>query len=88
MVGLLFWYEQTQDKKALDCATKIGDMLCNNFLNSGRRILDTGSTEMNMSPIHSMCLLYKITGEKRYLDLALEIEKEFTKENPLRSFRP
>ncbi len=77
MLGLLLWHEQTQDAAALKCAEKIGDMLCDRFLNTKVRIVDTGSQEMNMAPIHSLCLLYEKTGEKRYLDLAMEIEKEF-----------
>ena len=77
MIGLLLWHEQTQDPKALACAERIGDMLCDRFLNTKQRILDAGMPEMNMAPIHSLCLLYEKTGQKRYLDLALEIEKEF-----------
>ena len=77
MIGLLLWHEQTQDAEAFACAEKIGDMLCNRFLNTDVRILDTGSHEMNMAPIHALCLLYEKTGQKRYLELALEIEEEF-----------
>lgn len=78
MVGLMLWHEQSNDAKALACASRIADMLCKKFLNTDERIVDLGACEMNMGPIHSLCLLYKQTGRKKYLDLALEIEKEFT----------
>jgi hypothetical protein len=78
MLGLLFWYEDTSDAHALDCARRIGDLFCAKFLGDKRpRLVDTGSTEMNLAPIHSLCLLYKVTGERRYLDLALQIAGEF-----------
>jgi hypothetical protein len=78
MLGLLLWYGDTQDERALDCATRIGDLLCVHFLGDKQpRLVDTGSTEMNLAPIHSLCLLYRITREPRYLDLALQIVEEF-----------
>ena len=79
MLGLLLWHEQTADRKALACARKIGDLLCAKFLNAppGRRLVDTGSTEMNLAPIHSLAMLHRATGEPRYLELALQIKDEF-----------
>ena len=78
MLGLLLWHEDTGDKRALDCARRIGDLFCVKFLGEKQpRLVDTGSTEMNLAPIHSLCLLYKLTGERRYLDLALQIADEF-----------
>jgi uncharacterized protein len=77
MLGLLLWYRQTGDQQALECARRIGDLLCRKFLNTGRRLVKTGSEEMNLAPIHSLCLLYQETGEQKYLDMAREIEKDF-----------
>jgi uncharacterized protein len=73
MLGLLFWYEDTNDKPALQCAVKIGDLLCRKFLKTGQQIVDAGSVEMNHSAIHSLCLLYKITKTPSYLELAHQI---------------
>jgi uncharacterized protein len=78
IIGLLSWYEITGDGNAFNCACKIGDMMCNKFLST--KMINTtykNSTEMNQGLIYAMTLLYKKTGEKRYLDLANEIVKEF-----------
>ncbi len=78
MLGLLLWYEDTQDEKALECAKRIADLFCDQFLGEkSPRLVDTGWTEMNLAPIHTLCLLYKQTNEQRYLDLALQIADEF-----------
>jgi DUF1680 family protein len=75
MLGLLLWNEDTGDPTALACARRIGDLFCTKFQTV--RLVDTGSSEMNLAPIHSVCLLHQQTGEKRYLDLALRICGEF-----------
>jgi DUF1680 family protein len=77
MLGLILWHTVAGDKQALRCAMKMGDLLCNRFLGTDERLHDTGAHEMNMAPIHSLCLLYALTGERRYLDMAHEIEREF-----------
>ena len=76
MLGLLLWHEETADPKALQCAVKIGDMLCKKFLHGNKRIVDGGSVEMNHSVIHSLCLLYKATKTPTYLELARQIADE------------
>ncbi len=78
MLGLLTWHARTGDAAALRCASRIGDLLCERFLGEKRpRLVDTGSTEMNLAPIHALCLLHRVTGETRYLELAKQIEGEF-----------
>lgn len=76
MLGLLLWHEDTRDPQALQCAVKIGDLLCRKFLHSGRRIVDGGSVEMNHAAIHSLCLLYNATKTPAYLELARQIADE------------
>ena len=52
MIGLLLRHEQTQDAKALACAAKTGDMLCNRFLNTKVRATaasDGSGTERRQS---------------------------------------
>ena len=77
MLGLLFWHGLTRDRRALSCARRIGDLFCATFLKTGRRLVETGSEEMNLAPIHSLCLLYQQVGDPRYLEMAREIERDF-----------
>jgi DUF1680 family protein len=80
MVGLLLWYEETGEKRALDCARRIGDLFCRKF--DVARLVDTGSTEMNLAPIHSLSLLFKTTHDPRYLKFAEKIRDEFAAKDP------
>jgi len=78
VLGLLLWVEVSGDKAALSCAERIADLLCEMYLGPKTpRLVDTGFTEMNLAPIHSLCLLYRKTGFPRYLDLARQILDEF-----------
>lgn len=78
MMGLLLWHEETRDKWALTCATRMADLICETYLGAKRpRLVETGSTEMNLAPVHALCILYRKTKEERYLKLALQIVEEF-----------
>ncbi len=78
MLGMLLWHEETRDKDALTCATHIADLLCEMYLGLKHpRLVETGSTEMNLAPVHSLCILYRKTKNERYLKLALQIVDEF-----------
>jgi len=77
LLGLLLWHEESGDQQALAAAAKIGDLLCAKFLNSGKRLVEIKSSEMNHAPIHGLCLLYRKKSEPRYLDLAKQIATEF-----------
>ena len=83
MLGLLLWHEATGDPAALAAARRIGDLFCDRFLGDKHpRLVDTGSTEMNLAPAHGLCLLAEKTGEKRYLELARQIVDEFAAVDP------
>ena len=78
MIGLLAWSEETGDAQALQTAARIGDLFCQRFLGKEKpRLVDIGSTEMNLAPIHSLCVLYRAKGEARYRELAKQLADEF-----------
>lgn len=79
MLGLMMWHEQTGDERALAAARKIADLVCSTFLDGKHRVVDAGSCEMNMGMIHGLAILYRKTGEQRYLRMAKEILKDFEK---------
>lgn len=83
MLGLLLWHERTGDAASLAAARRIGELFCERFLGEKRpRLVDTGSTEMNLAPIHGLCLLSKRTHEPRYLALAKQLLDEFAAQSP------
>ncbi len=78
MLGLLLWHEYRPDAQALRSAERMADLLCEKYLGPKTpRLVDTGSTEMNLAPIHSLCLLYRQTGTPAYLALARQLLAEF-----------
>jgi uncharacterized protein len=77
LLGLLFWHEETGDAEALAACRRAADLLCRTFLDGGHRVLEAGSEEMNQSIVHGLCLLYRRTGEPRYLQLAREVERDW-----------
>ena len=83
MLGLILWHEENGIKRHLASAIKIADLICEKFLgNTGNRLVDTGSTEMNLAVIHTLCLLHRKTKTERYLEMAFEIVDEFAAEGP------
>ena len=82
MTGLLYWYEETGDQEALQCVERIADLLCQMYLGDKPvRLVETGSTEMNLAPVHALARLYQLTGVQRYLKMALQIVDEFAVED-------
>lgn len=77
MLGLLLWHEQTGDAAALRAARRAGDLICGTYLDTGRRVFDAGSHEMNMAVIHGLGRLYRLTGEPRYFRMMREIEQDW-----------
>ena len=79
MLGLMLWHEETTDDAALRCACRIGDLLCDTYLGAtSPRLCETGSTEMNLAPIHTLAVLARKTGTVRYRELAVQILGEFS----------
>lgn len=82
MLRLLLWHEDTRDPQALAAATKIGDLLCAKFVGTGRRVVDTGSPEMNQAVAHGLALLYRHTGDPKHLALARQVVDELAMKTP------
>jgi uncharacterized protein len=83
MLGLLLWHEQTQESAPLNAASRIADLICAKYLDQGNpRLVDTGSTEMNLAPVHALSLLYRKVPEPRYLAMAQQIVAEFAAAGP------
>jgi DUF1680 family protein len=72
MIGLLTYYRFTGNKQALEISRRCADLLCRTFgTGPGQsNILDAG-WHMGMAPtsvLEPMVLLYRLTGEQKYLD--------------------
>jgi len=79
MLALSLWHDETGDRRALQCATRIADLLCRKYLGKRKnRLVDTGETTMNLAPVHSLAVLHRKTGRQRYLRMALQIVDEFS----------
>lgn len=77
ILGLLMWHEQTGDERAKTTALKMGDFACSVYLAGDRRVLDAGSDEMNLSIIHALGRLHRLTGKENYLQMMRKIEAEW-----------
>jgi len=80
MMGLLMWHERTGDVRALEASRKAADLVCKTYLNTGKRVVDAGSPEMNMAIITSLGWLYRITHEPRYKSMVEEVLADFERE--------
>lgn len=79
LLGVLLWHEETRDPEVLQCARRMGDLICHEFLgDKSPRLADRGWTGMNFGILHGMTLLHRATGEQRYLDLALQWVEELS----------
>ena len=85
LIGLLSYYQATGYTPALDAARKIGDLLDRTFGDQpGRRDIVQSSTHMGMaamSVLEPMVMLYRYTGEKRYLDFCYYITRAYNQPN-------
>jgi hypothetical protein len=84
LIGLLSYYEVTEYRPALEAAKKIGDLLARTFGDGAeqRDIIRSG-THVGMaatSVLEPIAMLYRYTGEQRYLDFARYIVRAY--DNP------
>ena len=79
MLAMVLWHQDTGDPEALQAACRAADLMCATFLDTGKRVHDAGSHEMNMAVIHALGLLYRQTKKDAYLRLMREIEQDWQK---------
>ncbi len=69
LVGLLTYYQATGDQPALAASRRAADLLCETF-GPGKKSLVRASSHVGMastSVLEPMAVLYRLTGERRYL---------------------
>lgn len=81
MFGLYLWHRETKNSRYQEAVIKIAELFMKTFYHGNRRIVEIGSTEMNLSVIHIFALLYRDTKDERYLKFALEIETDIKHPN-------
>ncbi len=85
MLGLLAWFDLTHDRVALEAAEKVALHLMAELHERQLMIVKTGNHRgmAASSVLEPVCQLYSRTGEKKYLDFALEIVRQWeTPEGP------
>lgn len=72
MLGLLSWYDLSGDRRALDAAVRVADHLMGQVGPDRTDIVKTGSYRgmASSSVLEPIMLLYRRTGERRWLDFA------------------
>jgi uncharacterized protein len=85
LIGLLSYYRVTGFGPALDSARKVGDLLVRTFGDKpGQRDIIAAGTHVGMaatSVLEPVCMLYRYTGDKRYLDFAYYIVRAWDQPN-------
>jgi DUF1680 family protein len=74
--ALLMYYQDTGYKPALDVCCKAGDLIHRTFVGTEKRMQ---SPEQNLAILHGACLLYEMTGQSQYLELAEWVIEELNK---------
>ncbi|MCF3107429.1 glycoside hydrolase family 127 protein [Niabella sp. CC-SYL272] len=83
LLGLLAYYDLQKDTKTLEAAKKLADHLIQELKDKNTLIVKKGNHRgmASSSVLEPICLLYSRTGEKRYLEFAKEIVKEWESES-------
>ena len=78
LIGLLTYYQYTGNRPALDCCRKMADLLIATF--PAKKSILAAGTHVGMaatSVLEPVVLLYRFTGDKRYLEFAQYIVKSW-----------
>jgi DUF1680 family protein len=82
LIGLLTYYQFTGNEAALNACRKIGDLLIATF--PAKKSILAAGTHVGMaatSVLEPVVLLYRLTGDERYLDFARYIVKSWDEPN-------
>ena len=81
--ALIEAYEYIQDKKILKGAIKLADWIVKKFESDGTRVKDSGVMDglPSSSILKPMLVLYRITGDEKYLTFGKNIVKEWSRED-------
>jgi len=82
LIGLMTYYQYTGDKPALEACRKMGDLLIATF--PAKKSILAAGTHMGMaatSVLEPIMLLYRATGDDRYLQFARYIVKSWDEPN-------
>lgn len=79
MLGLINYYDLTRDKQSIQAACKIADHLMKELSDRNALIVKMGNHRgmAASSVLEPVCLLYARTGEKKYLEFAEEIVRQW-----------
>ncbi len=79
MLGLVAYYDLTKDKQSLQAACKVADHLIGELKERNALIVKMGNHRgmAASSVLEPICQLYARTGEKKYLDFAEEIVRQW-----------
>ncbi|MBE6974431.1 MAG: hypothetical protein E7436_02955 [Ruminococcaceae bacterium] len=82
MEGLLLWHEITGEERLMQAVLAGTDLLYAHFFEGKRSVLSMGSPEMNLSVYHTAAKVFRITGKKKYLRFARQLEQDIQAETP------
>ena len=85
LIGLITYIRYTGNQEPLPACRKMADLLCNTFGDEpGKRDIITAGHHVGMAPgsvLEPMVLLYRLTGEIRYLEFAKYILRAWEQPN-------
>lgn len=85
LIGLLTYMQYTGNQEPLPVCRRMADLLCNTFGDApGKRDIIQAGEHVGMAPtsvLEPMVLLYRTTGEKRYLDFCKYILRAWEQDN-------
>jgi DUF1680 family protein/sucrose-6-phosphate hydrolase SacC (GH32 family) len=83
LIGLLTYYQATGDKSALEASMRAADLMYETLVVK-KRTMRLASAHMGMaatSVLEPMAILYRLTGEQRYLDFCHYVIDSWEQEN-------